>query len=150
MRQVKITQPGRHLVKLTKPDEEVEIVGIFETTGSEQITVEVIIHHQAPRTQANTTLKGVARDQSRLKFVGRIIIDPDCGQSNSFLTERILLLSDQARAEAVPDLEIMTDDVRCSHAASISNIAEEQLFYLMSRGLNQEQAETLIVAGFLS
>lgn len=149
MRQVQITQAGQHVVKLTKPGEEVEISGVFQTKNDEQVEVEVIIHHQAPNTQANTTLKGVARDSSQLKFVGRIIIDKNCGNSNSFLTERILLLSDQARAEAIPDLEILSDDVKCSHAASISNIPEEQLFYLMSRGVEKKEAEELIVEGFL-
>jgi Fe-S cluster assembly scaffold protein SufB len=92
----------------------------------------------------------VATDQAQIKFVGRIIIDKDCGDSNSFLTERILLLSDQAKAEAVPDLEIKTDDVKCSHAASISRIPEEHLFYLMSRGLQRSAAEQMVVDGFLS
>lgn len=149
MKKIELKKPGKHVIELKKPGEEVEIVGFFETSGDKRVEVEVIIHHQAPRTLANTILKGVARDKSSLKFVGRIIIDPDCGQSNSFLTERILLLSDQAHAEAVPDLEILTDDVKCSHAASISNISEEHLFYLMSRGLSKKQAEKLIVDGFL-
>jgi Fe-S cluster assembly protein SufD len=59
------------------------------------------------------------------------------------------LLSDQAKAEAVPELEILSDDVKCSHAASISRIPAEHLFYLQSRGLNQTQAEELVVEGFL-
>jgi len=149
MRKIELKKSGKHVIELKKPGEEVEIVGIFETKGDERISVEVIIHHQAPRTQATTILKGVARDRGYIKFVGRIVIDPDCGQSNSFLTERILLLSDQAHAEAIPDLEILTDDVRCSHAASISNVSDEHLFYLMSRGLNKKQAEKLIISGFL-
>ena len=91
----------------------------------------------------------MGRDQSRIKLVGRIKIDPDCGQTHSFLTERILLLSDQATAETVPDLEIETDDVKCSHAASISHLPESQLFYLMSRGLDRHLAENLIIGGFL-
>ncbi len=144
-----LTKPGRYDVHLTKPGAEVKIVGFFDLAGDEQVNVEVIVHHQAPHTRANTILKGVARDQARVRFLGRIIIDVDCGDSNSFLTERILLLSDQASAEAVPDLEIKTDDVKCSHAASVSRIPEEQIFYLMSRGLSRSQAEELIVAGFL-
>ena len=149
MKKITLTQPGKHVIKLTQPGEEVEIVGIFETKADQRVEVEVIVHHRAPRTRATTTLKGVARDQSQLKFKGRIIIDPKCNQTSSFLTERILLLSDQARAEAIPDLEILTDDVKCSHAASISHLDEEQLFYLMSRGLSKKQAEKLIVSGFL-
>jgi len=149
MKKIILKKPGKHVIELKKPGEEVEVVGVFETKDKERVEVEVVIHHQAPRTLANTTLKGVARDSSSLKFMGLIIIDPDCGQSSSFLTERILLLSDQAHAETIPDLEILTDDVQCSHAASISNISEKHLFYLMSRGLSKKQAEKLIVDGFL-
>jgi len=149
MRKIELKKPGKHVIELKKPGEEIEIVGVFETKNKEQLEVEVVIHHLASHTQAKTILKGVVRDQSRLRIKGRIIIDPNCGQSNSSLVERILLLSDQAYAEAIPDLEILTDDVKCSHAASISSIDEQQLFYLMSRGLSKKLAEKLIVNGFL-
>jgi Fe-S cluster assembly protein SufD len=149
MRKIELKKPGKHEIELKNVGEEVEVVGTFETKGNQQVRVEVIIHHQAPHTRAITTLKGVARDKSSLKFSGKVIIDRNCSNSSSFLTERILLLSDQAHAEVIPDLEIMTDDVKCSHAVSISNISEEHLFYLMSRGLNKKQATKLIVEGFL-
>ena len=145
-----VTEPGEYHVELTEPNTEVTIKGAFAVEAKEEVAVTVIIHHLAPHTRANTTLRGVARDQGFLKFTGRIIIEKDCGDTNSFLTERVLLLSDQARAETVPDLEIKTDDVKCSHAASISRIPEEHLFYLMSRGLSQAEAETVIVEGFLA
>lgn len=147
--QIKIDTPGGYIVVLAKPGAEAEITGKYAVAGQESIDVQVIIHHQAPHTRATTSLKGVADDQARLKFLGRIIIDPDCGDSNSFLTERILLLSDQAKAEAIPDLEILTDDVKCSHAVSVSRIPESQIFYLMSRGISRKEAERLIVDGFL-
>jgi Fe-S cluster assembly protein SufD len=150
MRKIELKNPGKHVIELKNTGEEVEVVGIFETKDNQQVKVEVIIHHRAPHTRATTILKGVARDKSSLKFSGKIIIDKSCNNSSSFLTERILLLSDQAHAEAIPDLEILTDEVKCSHAVSISNISEEQLFYLMSRGLNKKQAIKLIVEGFLS
>ena len=149
MKKIELKKPGKHVIELKNPGEEIEIVGIFETNGEEKTDVEVTVHHQAPHTQAQVILKGVVRDKSQLKFKGRIIIDSDCGQSRSSLTERILLLSDQAHAEVIPDLEILTDDVECSHAASISNVLDEHLFYLMSRGLNKKQAEELIINGFL-
>ncbi len=144
-----IEESGVYTCYIEESRASVEIEGIFEAEGDEQIEVEVIIHHQAPHTRAETVLKGVGRDRSRISFTGRIIIDEDCGDSHSFLTERILLLSDQASAEAIPDLEIMTDDVSCSHAASVSNVDEDHLFYLMSRGIDEQQAERMIVQGFL-
>ncbi len=144
-----IAESGKYVVEITKSGAEVAISGAFLAQAKEVVDVELVVHHKAPNTRANTTLKGVARDQARVRFVGRIIIDPNCGNSNSFLTERILLLSDEATAEAVPDLEILTDDVKCSHAASISRIPEEHIFYLQSRGIVRKEAEDLIVEGFL-
>lgn len=148
-KKITITKPGDYLIELVGEGAEAEIVGAFLTEANDSVAVNVTIHHKAKHTLANTTLRGVARDQSKVRFFGRIIIDPECGQSNSFLTERVLLLSDQASAEAVPELEILTDDVKCSHAASVSQIPEPQLFYLMSRGLPKKQAEDLIIEGFL-
>lgn len=144
-----IDHPGKFEILLTAPGAEAEISGVFALSEQARAEVEVEIHHQAPHTKAETTLKGVAGGQAQLKFVGRIIIDPNCGDSNSFLTERILLLSDKAKAEAIPDLEILTDDVKCSHAVSISRIPEIQIFYLMSRGISRSDAEQVIVDGFL-
>lgn len=145
-----IDKPGEYHLNLLEAGAEASLRGAFDVYGKDKCDVTVIIHHKAPHTRANTMLRGVGHDQSQIRFVGRIIIDPECGDSNSFLTERVLLLSDKARAEAVPDLEILTDDVKCSHAASISRIPEEHLFYLMSRGIPQPQAEKMIVEGFLS
>lgn len=144
-----LEKPGRYVVELVKRGASAKIYGVFDARQKDRIKTEVVVHHRAPRTEAHTLLKGVVRDAAHLSFVGRIIIDPECGQTNSFLTERILLLSDTATAEAVPDLEIESDDVKCSHAASISSIPEEQLFYLMSRGVPRAEAQELIVAGFL-
>lgn len=146
---IEITESGEYLVELVGQGAEVEVAGAFLAENSDNIDINITIHHKAKNTLANTTLRGVARDKSKVRFFGRIIIDPDCGMSNSFLTERVLLLSDQATAEAVPELEILTDDVKCSHAASISQIPEQQLFYLMSRGIPKKQAEDLIIKGFL-
>ncbi len=148
-KQITIDSPGEYVVELVGEGAEVEIVGKFLAIGNEAKEVSVILYHRAAHTRANTVLKGVARDQSFIKFVGRIIIDKDCPDTQSFLEERVLLLSDEARAETVPDLEIESDDVKCSHAASISNLDETQVFYLMSRGINKSVAEEMIVEGFL-
>lgn len=147
---ITIEQSGEYLIKLLGSGAEAEIFGVFEAHHNDKIDVTVVIHHLAPHTRANTTLRGVGHDQSTVRFVGRIKIDEKCGDTNSFLTERILLLSDDAKAEAVPDLEILSDDVKCSHAASISRIPEEHLFYLMSRGLSRLEAEAVVVEGFLT
>jgi Fe-S cluster assembly protein SufD len=146
---ITLDKPGIYEVQLLTEGAEVSISGIFEAAGTEQKKITVIINHKAAHTRSNTVLKGVARDSAQVSFTGKIIVAEHCPDTNAFLTERILLLSDAAKAEAIPELEILTDDVKCSHAASISHIPEEQLFYLRSRGVSQVEAEQLIVAGFL-
>ncbi len=148
-KKITLEKPGKYVIELVGPGAEATITGVWDVRGNDAVSVEVVIHHKAPNTLANTTMHGVGRDKATVRFVGRIIIDPECGKSNSFLTERVLLLSDEAHAETVPDLEILTDDVKCSHAASVSRIPEEQLFYLQSRGIERHAAEDMIVAGFL-
>lgn len=128
----------------------VEIVGAFQTTGKMIHELHVRIVHKVPHTSARTTLRGVAFDESQLKLSGTIVIEKQAQQTNSFLKENILLLSPKAKAEAVPNLEIEANDVKCSHAATVSNIPQEHLFYLMSRGLTKKQAEEIIVEGFLN
>jgi len=146
---IHLTQPGEYLVELVGEGAEADITGRYQAKGKDQLTVKLTIVHSAPHTRANTSLKGVAGGHSTIKFDGRIIVTPNCPDTNSFLEERILLISDTARAEVIPDLEIESDDVKCSHAATISRIPEEQLFYLMSRGISRPQAEKLIIEGFL-
>lgn len=147
---IALTKPGEYEITLAEAGAEAVVTGKFEAAGSEKCLVSVVLRHTAPHTKATTNLRGVARDTAHLTFIGRIIIEPNCGDTNSFLTERILLLSDTARAEAIPDLEIKTDDVKCSHAASISHIPLDQLFYLMSRCISKVAAEAMIVEGFLA
>ena len=147
---ISVNVPGEYLYVLSKPDIELTLSARFEVVGSEQQKVCITIHHKAPRTVARTSLRGTSADRAKLTLFGRIIIDPRCPQSNSFLEERILLLSPNARGEAVPELEILTDDVKCSHAASISSLDKNQLFYLQSRGLKMKLAEKLLVESFLA
>lgn len=146
---IEITESGQYTVELVKSGVHVDIKGVFLATGNEKVNVELFIVHKVPHTTAQTMLKGVGKDQSSIRFFGRIAIDPGCPNTQSFLEERILLLSDQAHAEAVPELEILSDDVKCSHAASVSRIPEEHLFYLQSRGISRDAAEELVVEGFL-
>jgi Fe-S cluster assembly protein SufD len=146
---IQLTTGGEYLIELTKPGAHAQVTGFFSLQDHQKLDLQLYVVHRAAHTSAQTVLKGVARDQSQLRFFGRIKIEPNCPNIQSFLEERILLLSDQARAEAVPELEILSDDVKCSHAASVSRIPPEHLFYLMSRGLSRTAAEEAIIEGFL-
>lgn len=146
---VEIRQQGIYEVNLIGEGAQVTIVGSFALQPNELQQYQVIIHHLAPRTTAQTKLLGTVRANGFLRLKGQIIIDADCHDCQSFLTERVLLLSPTARAEVIPDLEILNNEVRCSHAASITRIPESQLFYLQSRGLSHSSAENMIADGFL-
>lgn len=145
-----IKKPGHYIFELVAPRIEVNISSTMQAKGQDDLEMEILVHHQAPQIKAQTTLRAVGFDQSKISLKAKILIDPDCQKTESFLTERVLLVSEKARALAIPDLEILTDDVRCSHAASITKIPEDQIFYLTSRGLNRRAAEEMIVKGFLN
>jgi Fe-S cluster assembly protein SufD len=149
VKNIELKESGDYYIELLGSGAHAHITGRFLATQKDQVIINLYIIHKAPHTSAQTILKGVAKDQSSIRFFGRIKIEPGCPNTQSFLEERILLLSDQAKAEAVPELEILSDDVKCSHAASISPVPREHLFYLQSRGLSPQMAEDIIVQGFL-
>ena len=105
--------------------------------------------HVAPDTTSNLLYKGVVDDHARSVYTGLIRVRPEARGTTAFQTNRNLKLSDDAWAESVPNLEIENNDVRCSHASTVSPIDEDQRFYLESRGVPTDIAERLVVAGFL-
>lgn len=107
-------------------------------------------HHVAPDATSNLLFKGVLDDKARSIYTGLIRVGPDANGTNAFQTNRNIKLSDDAWAESVPNLEIETNDVRCSHASTVGPIDEGQRFYLESHGVPTAEAERLIVAGFFA
>jgi Fe-S cluster assembly protein SufD len=105
-------------------------------------------HHAAEDTFGDILFKGALRDVSRLGFEGIIKVDQGAQRTDSYLSMHTLFLSEGAKANSIPGLEILADDVRCSHGATVGTVQEEQVFYLMSRGIDRIEAEKLIVGGF--
>ena len=106
--------------------------------------------HAAAASNSDLLFKGAVQDQARSVYSGLIRVRKEAPGTNAFQTNRNLVLSDGAGAESVPNLEIETDDVRCSHASAVGPINEEQRYYLEARGIPPQVAERLIVVGFLS
>ena len=92
--------------------------------------------------------KKVKNRESRSVWQGMIYVAPGAQKTDGYQANRNLVLDDQSRADSIPGLEIMADDVRCTHGATIGKMEEEPLFYLKSRGIPQKEAERLIVEGF--
>ena len=107
------------------------------------------MNHQSPATEARVVEKSILKNRSKSLFKGMIRIKENAAKSNSFLSGRSILLDKNAKSDAIPGLEILTNDVKATHSASVAQIDEEQIFYLKSRCLSHEEAERTIVEGFL-
>src|SRR5438034_694770 len=125
-----------------------ELVGVFLTEHDLRFSMKTLSDHAALATNAETLVKGVLTDQSRVEFEGMIRVRPKAQQTASFLSDHTLLLSKECRSESIPSLEIGANQVSASHGATTGQIDEEQLFYLMVRGIHREEAERIIVQGF--
>lgn len=119
-------------------------------SGSEDTNAEprIIVRHLAPDTMSFVSVRARLEDRSALRFRGRIEIASDAVRSEAREDVRVLLLSPETRATTIPELEIKTEEVRCSHAATIAPPDPDQIHYLATRGLTREQAVNLLAEGF--
>lgn len=125
-----------------------EVCGLIQGKEREHLELASLTHHRAPHTKADILIKATADHRARTVFQGMIKIDKPAQQTESFLANHNLVLSDKAHADSIPRLEIEADDVKASHGATIGQVDAEQMFYLRSKGLPKERAETLLVEGF--
>ncbi len=128
---------------------EVETYGVGMGAGDQRFDHHTEHIHLARNTRSNLGFKVAMTGSSRSAYTGLIRIAKHATGCEAYQENRNLLLSEKARADSIPELEILNDDVRCSHGATMSSIDDEQLFYLQSRGLPRQQAIRLIVYGFL-
>jgi FeS assembly protein SufD len=106
------------------------------------------ITHIGSTTSGHAISKGVVKDRARVVFKGMIRISKNAKNSRAYLAEHGMILGKEARADAIPGLEIETNEVKATHSASVAQINEEQIFYLMSRGMTEDEAKRLIIVGF--
>ena len=126
-----------------------EMLGIYFGDGTQHFDQHTIQDHVKPHTTSDLLFKGALRDRARQVFSGLIKVEPGAQKTNAYQANRNLLLSDKARVDSMPKLEIRANDVRCTHGATMGQVEPEYLFYLRSRGLTREEAERVIVEGFL-
>jgi len=134
--------------KLTGRGGSTRQVALYFADGSQTHDFRVTQEHVAPKTFSDLLFKGAVNDVAHSVYTGLIKIGPEARGTEAFQTNRNLTLSEGAWAESVPNLEIETNDVKCSHASTVGPIDEEQRFYLESRGIQPEIAERLVVLGF--
>jgi Fe-S cluster assembly protein SufD len=122
--------------------------GFYFTNGQQHLDHDTRQDHLAPHTTSDLLYKGALKGSSRSVWQGMIYVAPDAQKTDGYQANRNLILSPEARADSIPGLEILADDVRCTHGATVGKIDQEPMFYLLSRGIPPEDAERLMVEGF--
>jgi Fe-S cluster assembly protein SufD len=135
--------------KLAGPGSEARVTGGYAGGPGQHLDYDTTQEHAAPNTNSDLAFRGVLAAGSTAVWRGMIKVDPGAQQTDAFQESRNLLLSTEAHADAIPGLEILADDVRCTHAAAIAQVDRDQLFYLTARGLDAAVAKQLIIEGFL-
>ena len=125
-----------------------EVVGLYFGEGDQTLDYRIVIDHHGKGTSSDVFLKGAVEDDAQSVFTGLLRIERDAQKTSTFETNRNLVLSENAKAHSVPNLEILCDDVVCGHASSVGPLEEDHLYYLQSRGLNKSRAGRLLIRGF--
>jgi Fe-S cluster assembly protein SufD len=133
---------------LSGPGATSRVTGAYFADGDQHLDYDTFQEHMAPSTESDFAFKGALREQAHAVWRGMIRVEEDAQKTNAYQENRNLLLSDSAHADSIPGLEIMANDVRCTHGATIGRVDRNELFYLMTRGLSRAEAERLIVRGF--
>ena len=124
------------------------VYGLYFPAGEQKMRMLTRQDHMVPHTYSNLHYKGALTDNASARWEGMVYVDPEAGQADGYQKNENLMLSDKAKIFAKPGLEIITDDVKCSHGTTITNIDDDQIFYLTSRGIPEKEAEKLVIRGF--
>lgn len=135
-------------VRMGGEKSECHVSGLYLIDKNQQVDNFLTIDHAVPNCESNELFKGVMDDRSVGTFTGRIIVRPDAQQTNAYQSNNNLLLTDGAKANSRPQLEIYADDVKCSHGATVGQLDEDALFYLRSRGIGVDEATILLMYAF--
>src|SRR4051812_10280943 len=133
---------------LNGPGATSRVTGAYFADGDQHLDYDTFQEHAAPNTESDFAFKGALRDTASAVWRGMIRVEPNAQKTNAYQENRNLLLSPDAHADSIPGLEIMANDVRCTHGATLGRVDRDMLFYLMARGLSRAEAERLIVRGF--
>jgi Fe-S cluster assembly protein SufD len=126
------------------------VTGAYFADGKQHLDYDTFQEHAAPHTTSDFAFKGALRDEATAVWRGMIRVEKDAQRTNAYQENRNLMLSPTTHAVPIPGLEILANDVRCTHGATVGQVDREQLFYLMARGLSRAEAERLIVRGFFT
>ena len=137
-------------VTLAGEGAEANICGAYICGGDENVKIAVDMHHDHPYCNSRQLFKGIAGGRSKVDFYGKIIVAQDAQRTEAYQENHNILLSDHAKVDTKPQLEIYADDVKCSHGATIGRLNEEEQFYMRSRGITLEDAKVLQMISFIA
>lgn len=127
---------------------EAHLSGLWILRERKESNHHIVIEHKAPNCRSMQLFKGVLHDESHSSFTGQIFVAKEAQKTEAYQLNNNLVLSPQARAETNPNLEIFADDVKASHGATVGQLQEDQLFYLLTRGISRRKAEEILIHGF--
>ena len=141
---------SRHNIAVTFDEEggECAVDGLYLISGKQHSDTHSVIDHRQPHCTSHQLYKGVLDGRSHAVFNGKVFVRHGAQQTNAQQTNKNLLLSDEARVDTKPQLEIFADDVKCAHGAAVGQLDQDELFYLESRGINPGLARNLLTYGF--
>mgnify|MGYP002508800468 CR=1 FL=1 len=137
-------------VRLAGEGAEANIYGAYVCGSQERVKISVDMHHDRPHCNSRQLFKGIAGGTSRVDFYGKIIVAQDAQRTEAYQENHNILLTDGAKVDTKPQLEIYADDVKCSHGATIGRLNEEEQFYMRSRGISLEDAKVLQMISFVA
>jgi len=140
--------PVKLEVIFDKPGVSCHLIGLYVLNEGEKLDLETSATHMVRNTSCLQDVRGILKDNSDSRYIGSIIIEKEAFQTESFLDDNVLVLGEGTKNQADPVLEIKNNDVKASHGSTTGRINEDEIFYLMARGLSRKDAENLIVEGF--
>ena len=133
---------------LAGPGAQSRVTGAYFADGEQHIDYDTFQEHMAPSTTSDFAFKGALRDTATAVWRGMIRVEKEAQHTDAYQESRALMLSPDAHAVPIPGLEILANDVRCTHGATVGRVDRDELFYAMARGLSRAEAERLIIRGF--
>ena len=137
-------------VDLCGPGAEAHLKGLYLCKADEKVNFRVVMHHRSPGCKSTQLFNGIAGGEAQVNFHGTIVVAPDAQQTEAYQENHNIVLTEQAKVNTKPQLEIYADDVKCSHGATVGQLNADEIFYMRSRGIPENEAKTLQMLSFLS
>ncbi len=138
------------VIDLVGEGAEVDVKCLYLSRLDDRVHIRILVHHRSPGCHSRQTVNGIAGAGAEVRFDGQIVVAPGAQKTEAYQENHNILLSEKARVETQPTLEIYADDVKCSHGATVGQLDADALFYMRSRGISEAEAKQLQMLSFLS